>query len=88
MLVNDETAPRIKTFSLFCHEELAMDLNVGTFDRIVRVILGLLLIAVALGYVPGYQTVWAWIGVIPLLTGIFGTCPVYSVLGINTRKTT
>jgi Protein of unknown function (DUF2892) len=62
--------------------------NVGTIDRIFRVLLGLILIAAALGYVPGYQTVWAWIGIIPLLTGIFGTCPVYSMLGINTCKTT
>ena len=52
-----------------------MEMNVGTLDRIVRVVIGLALIAVALGYVPGYQTMWAWIGVIPLLTGVFGTCP-------------
>ncbi len=65
-----------------------MTYNVGTFDRIVRVVVGLVLIAVALGYVPGYQTVWGWIGVIPLLTGIFGTCPLYAMLGINTCKTT
>ena len=64
-----------------------METNVGTLDRIVRVVIGLALIAVALGYVPGYQTIWAWIGVIPLLTGVFGTCPAYSMLGINTCKT-
>ncbi len=64
-----------------------MNLNVGMPDRVVRVALGVLLIAVALGYVPGYQTVWAWVGLIPLLTGVFGTCPLYSALGINTCKT-
>ena len=64
-----------------------MNLNVGMLDRVVRVALGVLLIAVALGYVPGYQTVWAWVGLIPLLTGVFGTCPLYSALGINTCKT-
>ena len=50
-----------------------MAANVGTVDRILRVIAGLALIALAVGYVPGYQTAWAWIGVIPLATGLFGT---------------
>lgn len=64
-----------------------MTTNVGTIDRIVRVIAGLILIALALGYVPGYETMWGWIGIIPLVTGLFGTCPVYSVLGLNTCRT-
>jgi hypothetical protein len=63
---------------------MLMMTNVGTIDRILRVIAGLALIAVALGYVPGYQTGWAWIGIIPLVTGLFGTCPVYSLFGLNT----
>lgn len=58
--------------------------NVGTIDRVLRVIAGLALIAMALGYIPGYQSVWGWIGIIPLVTGIVGTCPVYSLLGMNT----
>jgi hypothetical protein len=54
-------------------------------DRVLRVIVGLALIAIALGFImPEYQTPWAWIGVIPLATGLFGTCPVYSMLGLNT----
>jgi cadmium resistance protein CadD (predicted permease) len=64
-----------------------MTTNVGTIDRVFRVILGLALIAVALGYVPGYESIWGWIGVIPLVTGLFGTCPVYSLLGLNTCST-
>lgn len=64
-----------------------MTMNVGMFDRILRVITGLALIALALGYFPGYQSVWGWIGVVPLATGLFGTCPVYSLLGVNTCRT-
>ena len=60
--------------------------NVGLIDRTVRMIVGLLLIAYAipLGF-P--QTGWnwvGWIGVIPLLTALFGYCPAYSLLGITT----
>ena len=64
-----------------------MTINVGTIDRILRVIVGLALIALALGYFPGYQTVWGWIGVIPLATGLIGTCPAYSLFGLNTCST-
>ena len=44
--------------------------NVGTVDRVLRVIAGLALIALALGYIPGYQTAWGWLGLIPLATGL------------------
>jgi hypothetical protein len=64
-----------------------MTTNVGTIDRIFRVIAGLALIALALGYVPGYQTAWGWIGIIPVATGLFGSCPVYSLFGLNTCGT-
>ena len=60
--------------------------NVGSFDRIARVIIGLLLIAYAipLGFAhTGWNWV-GWIGVIPLLTAIFGFCPAYTLLGIST----
>jgi hypothetical protein len=64
----------------------AMTPNVGTIDRIVRIALGLALIAFALGYIyPATGWNWAgWIGAVPLLTGIFGYCPAYSLLGITT----
>lgn len=56
--------------------------NTGNLDRIIRVILG----AVLVGNVfVGLETVVGWIGLILIITGIFGTCPVYSLLGINTR---
>lgn len=60
--------------------------NVGSFDRIARVIIGLLLIAYAipLGFAhTGWNWV-GWIGVVPLLTAIFGFCPAYTLLGIST----
>ena len=64
-----------------------MTTNVGTVDRIARVVLGVALIALALGFVPGYASPWGWIGLVPLLTGLVGSCPLYSVLGVNTCRT-
>lgn len=57
--------------------------NEGTIDRALRVIVGIVLIVMAL---KGMYTPWTWIGVVPLLTGLVGTCPAYSLLGINTCK--
>jgi len=53
--------------------------NVGTLDRVVRIVAGIALIAWALMGGP----VWAWIGVLPLATGLFKFCPAYGLLGIN-----
>ena len=63
-----------------------MTVNVGTFDRIARVVIGLALIAFALGYIaPGTSWSWVgWIGVVPILTAVFGTCPAYSMFGLTT----
>lgn len=59
--------------------------NVGTADRMVRIIVGLALIGWALGYVPGVAaSPWGWIGLIPLGTAVFGWCPAYSLVGIDT----
>ena len=58
-----------------------MGRNVGGIDRILRIVVGLVLIALVF---VGPQTVWGWIGVVPLLTGLIGWCPPYSLLGINT----
>ena len=64
-----------------------MSVNVGTFDRIARIVLGVALIGFALGYIaPGSSWSWVgWIGVVPILTAIFSTCPAYSLLGISSR---
>lgn len=60
-----------------------MKVNVGSLDRGLRVAAGLTLIALA---ATGTVGAWGWIGVVPLLTGAVGLCPLYSVLGINTCR--
>lgn len=62
-----------------------MDINVGTLDRTFRILVGLALIAAAFGaYGPAYATGWGWIGLVPLLTGLIGWCPVYTLIGVDT----
>jgi hypothetical protein len=60
-----------------------MKANVGGIDRVLRIVVGLALIAWAIPSVGG-GPVWAWIGVIPLVTGLFKWCPVYLPLGVST----
>jgi hypothetical protein len=65
-----------------------MTANIGTIDRIARIVIGLALIAATLGLLgPSYQSACAWIGIIPLVPGLVGWCPLCSVLGIRTCKT-
>jgi hypothetical protein len=62
-----------------------MTVNIGSLDRILRIIVGLALLAWALGYFPGHgASAWGWVGLVPLLTGLFGYCPAYSLIGFNT----
>jgi uncharacterized membrane protein HdeD (DUF308 family) len=56
--------------------------NVGKVDRVIRVVLGVLLIG---NVFFALQHPIGWIGVILVLTGIAGICPLYSLLGINTK---
>ena len=58
-----------------------MNSNVGGIDRILRIIVGLALIALVF---VGPQTPRGWSGVVPLLTGLIGWCPPYAILGIST----
>jgi O-antigen ligase len=60
-----------------------MKANVGGIDRALRIIAGLILIALTL---TGTIGVWGWIGVVPLATGLIGWCPVYPLLGMSTCK--
>lgn len=61
--------------------------NVGGIDRVIRIVLGLALLWYALFAAPtGYNWV-GWIGVIPLLTAVFGYCPLYSLIGVKTCAT-
>jgi Inner membrane protein YgaP-like, transmembrane domain len=62
-----------------------MTRNEGMLDRIVRVVAGVALIASPLGlYGSDYTFIWGWIGVVPLVTGLVGVCPAYSLVGIKT----
>lgn len=61
-----------------------MTKNVGGIDKIIRIVLGLVLIALA---ATGTVGLWGWIGIVPLATGLLGWCPPYAMLGFNTCKT-
>jgi hypothetical protein len=58
-----------------------MKTNVGSLDRIARVLIGLLLITLA---AMGTIGMWGWIGIVPLATAAFSVCPLYSILGVST----
>lgn len=58
-----------------------MKSNVGGIDKVLRIVVGAGLIGVT---VAGFLPVWGYIGVVPLLTGLLGWCPLYPLLGINT----
>lgn len=57
-----------------------MPINVGTIDRALRAIVGLVLIALVF---VGPQTAWGWIGLVPLLTAVIGFCPAYTLFGVK-----
>lgn len=57
-----------------------MKANVGTVDRVLRIVLGLALIALAATGTVGW---WGYLGVVPLATALFRFCPAYALLGIN-----
>lgn len=58
--------------------------NVGGIDRALRIVVGLVLIALVF---VGPRIIWGWIGLVPLLTGIFKFCPAYKLIGVNTCPT-
>jgi hypothetical protein len=60
-----------------------MNNNVGNIDRVIRIVAGSALIALTLTGIIGP---WGWIGVVPVLTALFGFCPAYRLLGINSCK--
>ncbi|MCB2014482.1 MAG: DUF2892 domain-containing protein [Sphingobium sp.] len=55
--------------------------NVGAIDRALRIAVGVVLIALVF---IGPKTPWGWVGIIPLVTGLFRSCPLYSLLGLST----
>ncbi len=60
-----------------------MKQNVGSIDRFVRVALGIVLLSLML-VLEGNARWWGLVGLVPLLTGLFGTCPLYSIFGLST----
>jgi fatty acid desaturase len=55
--------------------------NEGTADRAIRVFFGIALVSLVF---VGPRTAWGWLGLVPLVTGLLGSCPVYTLLGIRT----
>ena len=60
-----------------------MKVNVGPLERIARIIVGVGILSLT---VVGPQTAWGYLGLVPLLTGVTGWCPPYSILGISTCR--
>tara|TARA_R110002049_G_scaffold22929_9_gene81450 strand:- start:1696 stop:1884 length:189 start_codon:yes stop_codon:yes gene_type:complete len=58
-----------------------MTKNVGSIDKTVRIVAGLVLIALA---IMDVGAPWTWIGILPLVTGLMGTCPAYTLFKIDT----
>jgi hypothetical protein len=65
-----------------------MTVNEASWDRVVRVVVGLALLYLGWGGVVAgtLGTVFKWLGFLPLLTGVVGFCPAYTLLGMRTKK--
>jgi len=61
-----------------------MKKNVGTIDRVIRIVIGVAVIALGIYH----QAWWGVLGIIPLFTASISSCPLYMPFGISTRKTT
>ena len=59
-----------------------MTQNMGSVDRGIRIVVGLVLIALVF---VGPQTLWGWIGIVPLATALIGWCPAYTLIGVKTK---
>lgn len=60
-----------------------MQKNVHPYERVIRIVLGVVLISMAF---VGPANLWFLLGIVPLATGLMGWCPPYTLLGINTCK--
>lgn len=58
--------------------------NVGTIDRALRIVAGIALLGAFFAFPDATWRYWALIGVVPLATGLFSTCPAYSLIGVST----
>ena len=61
-----------------------MKTNVGNIDKILRIVLGI--VVIVLGFV--FQSWWGLIGVVLLFTGLLNFCPIYSIFGLSTKPKT
>lgn len=61
--------------------ECQMKINEAGWDRTLRIVIGL--VALSLVFI-GPKTMWGLLGIIPLATGVTGSCPLYSVMGVST----
>lgn len=60
-----------------------MKQNVGSVDKVLRIIVGLALLSM-LVWVEGNAKYWGLIGLVPLVTALMGICPAYSLIGVST----
>lgn len=58
-----------------------MTINEATWDRGIRIVIGLVLLSLT---VIGPKTLWGLVGLIPLITGLVGFCPLYRLIGVST----
>jgi hypothetical protein len=63
-----------------------MAANVGGIDRILRIVVGIALLALFF-VLEGNARYWGLVGLVPLATGLFRVCPLYSLIGVNTCET-
>ena len=63
-----------------------MNTNVGMADRIVRIVVGMVLLSL-LFFLEGNARYWGLVGLVPLATGVFRFCPAYTLFGVNTCST-
>ena len=57
--------------------------NEGNLDRLLRIVVGAAILSLVF---VGPKTAWGWLGLVPLVTGLIGYCPAYSLLGIRTCR--
>jgi hypothetical protein len=57
--------------------------NMGSLDRMIRIVVGLALVAAAISEALGP---WAYVGIVPIITASLGSCPAYSLLGFRTCR--
>ncbi len=60
-----------------------MTKNEGNADRVIRILVGLGLLSLT---VVGPRTMWGLVGLVPLATGLVGSCPIYKIVGVSTCK--